>query len=261
MKRLLRLLLSLNSLRKEIGFSKFFQSIKFDYHLQKIKTLDFKKVLVLAPHPDDEVFGLGGTISFLKNSEANITVCYFCDGSGGIKEMRDEKREMRDNRLAQIRKEEAERAGNILGINKQVFFDHPDGKLASGDSINKTLKSLIEEVSPDIIFTPSFLDNHPDHRAVNEILVNVLHGDEKFEIWAYEIWTPFFPNRIVDISPVIDAKKRAMGEHKSQLDSRGYEKAVLGLNQYRAEINNIEGYAEAFLAASPKIYKELYKKS
>ena len=85
--------------------------------------------------------------------------------------------------------------------------------------------------------------------------------ERNFEIWSYEIWTPIFANRVVDISLYIKTKEEAIKVYASQLESRRYDKAFLGLSQYRAEIRNIHGYAEGFFASSFKIYKELYEKS
>lgn len=269
MSRLRRILLSLNSLSKALGYANLYQATKFDYHIQIKKNLDFKKVLVLAPHPDDDVFGLGGTITKLAKSGTAVTVAYFCDGSGGVEEekihlqARISKLETRNRELIEIRKKEAKEAGKILGINEQVFFGYPDGKLAAGSAAVRALIDLLERVKPDIIFVPHFCDNHPDHRVANEILFNSLTQSSYsyLEIWAYEVWSPLIPNRIVDINSEIDFKKKAIAVHQSQLKTRGYDKAVISLNQYRAEINNLSGYAEAFFAASPKIYRELYRKS
>jgi len=262
MSRLRRILLSLNSLSKALGYANLYQATKFDYHVQIKKDLAFKKVLVLSPHPDDDVFGLGGTIKKITSSGTEVTVAYFCDGSGGVEEEK-----IRNKELIEIRREEAKTAGEILGISEQVFFGYHDGKLAAGSAAVRALRELIERVRPDIIFVPHFCDNHSDHRVVNEILFNSLSVCPStslrtdLTIWAYEIWSPLISNRIVDINSEIDLKKKAIAAQKSQLKTRGYDKAICGLNQYRAEINNLSGFAEAFFAASPKIYRELYRKS
>lgn len=265
MRKLRKILLSLNSLRKALGNGLFFSALKNDYHIKIVDELSYKRVLVLSPHPDDEVFGCGGLISKLHNSGAQISVAYFCDGAGGTSDGKNKRN------LIDVRKIEAKASAQILGIKSQTFFGYPDGKLAAGHAAVKGLTTLIKEFKPDIILVPSFLDNHPDHRVTNEILLNTLSEIENespsttlgtdLTIWAYEIWTPIYPNRLVDINSVIDTKKEAISKHKSQLDSRGYDKAVIALNQYRAEINNISGYAEAFFASSVEIYKELYRKS
>ena len=258
MKKLRQIALSLNSLRKFLGFSLFFSSTKFNHHLEVLNSLPYKQVLVLSPHPDDDVFGLGGTITKLISTGAEISVAYFCDGSGGVAEVGGK----RNLDLIELRRNEAKKAGEILKISEQVFFGYPDGKLSAGTSVNLALDDLIKRVKPDIIFVPSFLDNHPDHRAVNEILINVL-SQEKFEggIWAYEVWTPIFANRIVNITSNIETKKQAMATQKSQLKARNYDQAILGLNQYRAEINGLEGFAEGFFATTVEVYKKLYKES
>lgn len=268
MKRLLKTGLSLVSLRRALGFGSFFAATKFDLHISQPK-LEFKNALVFSPHPDDDAFGLGGTIKKMTTYGTKVTVAYFCDGSGGVKEGRGEGEELgissrRDENLIALRKTEAEKAAAILGINELVFWGYPDGKLASGTAATRALEDLIEHVKPDIIFLPSFLDNHGDHRVVNEIFINAARKYpeiSKVQIWAYEIWTPILANRLVDITLYIKTKKEAILAHESQLKTRGYDKAILGLNQYRAEINKISGFAEAFFAAPFDLYLKLYRKS
>jgi len=269
MKKWLKTGLSLLTLRKALGFGSFFSIIKFDLHLSVPSKLNYQNVLVLAPHPDDDVFGLGGTIKKMTTAGAKVTVAYFCDGSGGVPEGRREEEELgyrsrRDEKLIAIRKAEVEKAGKILGISELIFWGYPDGKLAAGTSITRALQDLLKRLKPDIIFLPSFLDNHPDHRVVNEIFINAASAFIQIaqaEIWTYEIWTPIFINRLVDISLYIKTKNEAILAHESQLKSRSYNKAMMGLNQYRAEINKISGHAEGFFAAPFEVYRELYRKS
>lgn len=266
MKKWLKVLFSLNSLRKELGYSVFVRANKFNFHPEILKNLETKSVLVLSPHADDDCFGCGGTLKKLSASGCEITVVYFCDGVGGVAAGSNDKI---DRNLKSIRRAEAKAAGKILGFKEQIFWDFPDDKLTSSATSVKLLQDLIKRVKPDIIFTPSFLDNHPDHRATNEILVESLvdiNIDTQIwaydlQIWAYEIWTPVYANRIMMINTEIEAKKNSIQVHKSQLKGRNYEKAILGLNQYRAEINNESGYGEGFFASSAEIYKKLFKKS
>lgn len=252
--------LSLNQLRKTLGFGSIFAAIKFDLSLDRAAKVNFKKALVLSPHPDDDCFALGGTIKKMTTAGAEVTVVYFTDGAGGVKEDSGQKY---DKNLIEKRKIEAEAAARILGIKETIFWGYKDGQLAAGHSAIKALKDLIEKVQPEIIFLPSFLDNHPDHRSTNEIFINAVNALEKpeFEIWAYEVWSPIFINRLVDITLYIKTKEEAIQAHGSQLASRRYDKAAVGLAQYRGEVNNIHGFAEAFFAAPFNLYKELYEKS
>lgn len=259
MKRLLKVGFSLLALKKALSFGDFFAATKFDLGLKKEAKLNFLRALVLAPHPDDDAFGLGGTIKKMATAGTAVTVVYFCDGSSGGKEGSG-----KDESLIFQRKTEAEKAAKVLGVKELVFWGYPDGKLASGTSVIRALQDLLEKIKPEIIFLPSFLDNHGDHRVTNEIFINAVGGLLKpatFEVWAYEIWTPIFINRLVDISLYIKTKNEAISCHHSQLEARGYEKAMLGLSQYRAEINNLAGFAEGFFAAPFELYRQLYRKS
>ncbi|MBM2820999.1 MAG: hypothetical protein HW405_759, partial [Candidatus Berkelbacteria bacterium] len=222
----------------------------------------------LAPHPDDDVFGMGGAIKKMTSNNVKVVVAYFCDGSGGVPEGRPTGEEIglppkKDENLINIRKDEAQKASQILGVSQTYFWGYQDGKLAAGSSAIKALSDLIVKVKPDIIFLPSFLDNHGDHRVTNEIFINATSKilPDDFPVWAYEIWTPIFVNRLIDITLYIKTKREAILAHESQLKSRGYDKAIMGLNQYRAEINNLSGFAEGFFAAPLKVYRDLYKKS
>lgn len=267
MKRWLKTALSLNLLRKSLGFGNIFAATKFDLRLISLGKVNFRNALVLAPHPDDDAFGLGGTIKKMTTNGAKVTVAYFCDGSGGVPEGRPPEEELgfpsqRDDSLIALRKKETQNSNKILGVSEAIFWGYHDGELAAATSVIKALKDLINRLKPDIIFLPSFLDNHADHRVTNEIFINASQNlADNFPVWAYEIWTPIYINRLINITLYIKTKQEAILAHQSQLKSRAYDKAIIGLNQYRAEINNLSGFGEGFFAAPLKIYRELYRKS
>lgn len=270
MLRLLKNARSINALRKSLGFGGVFAATKFDFDVEYTAKVDFKNALVLAPHPDDETFGMGGTIKKMVTAGSVVRVAFFTDGSKGVPlndEPEDiaEKKVDRGSNIIAKRKEEAQKACEILGVKETFFWGYRDTQLAASHSAMKALRDLIEQVKPDIIFLPSFLDNHPDHRAANEIFINTVSALSKnqrnFEIWAYEIWTPIFINRMVDITLYVKTKEEAIHAYESQLQSRRYDKAMMALNQYRAEINNVTGSGEGFFASSVELYQELYEKS
>jgi LmbE family N-acetylglucosaminyl deacetylase len=224
MKKWLKILLSLNSLIKALGFQNFFLANKYNHHIEIVEEVKFKKALVIAPHPDDDCFGCGGLMKKV-SLRGSVTVAYLCDGAGGVSDLT----QKIDTSLIEKRKAEARAAGKILGVHEQIFFGYRDGKLAGAGAAVKAVSDLIKRIEPDIILLPSFLDNHPDHRAANEIVINALTKTPALvEIWAYEIWSPILANRIVMINQEIEAKKQAMQTQKSQLDARGYDKAILG---------------------------------
>jgi LmbE family N-acetylglucosaminyl deacetylase len=118
---------------------------------------------------------------------------------------------------------------------------------------NYELRQFLENIDPDVIYLPSFIEAHRDHYAANVLLKNnLIKGTH---IAAYEIWTPQVPNRLVNISHVMDQKRRAMMEHASQMKILDYLEAIVGLNRYRAGMYNAGmQYAEAFLECSSEQY-------
>lgn len=267
MKKLLNYALNLNYLCKTLGHKALWDAIKSELRLIILDNpVDLLKpssnhlsILVLSPHPDDEIFSIGGILAKLQRNGEKITVLYFCDGSKGTPQG------IRDSSLVIKRKKETKEAAKIIGINNLIFWGYKDGFLQLTRTSMKGLYNLISEIKPDIIFLPSLIDNNPDHLAVNEIFYYAFYKypEKSFNfpvlIAMYELWTPQFPNRIINISDVINIKKEAMKCHKTQLRSRAYDEAALALNKYRAEINKNPGYAEALFVCNASLYKTLYE--
>ena len=222
------------------------------YH--HIEHLEGPRILVLAPHPDDDVFGCGGTLIRHVEQGHQVQIVYLCKGDKGISGVKAAS-------ATAIRKEEAVNAAHILGIPAQqlFFFEQADNELKATEKIIQQLRDIIQTYGPNLIYLPSFLDLHPDHIQTNWILKKTELTDIK--LCAYEIWTPFIPNRIVDISQQIEGKKRAMEAHESQLQALNYKEAILGLNQYRAQMYTKKqmAYAETFLYMDIQAYFQLWK--
>lgn len=222
--------------------------------LHHVEFLEGKTVWILSPHPDDDAIGCGGTI--IKHIQMGhcVRIVYLCSGDKGIKSEHADK-------AIKIRKKEAQNAALIMGVspNNLYFFDIPDETLKNNlDVAVVKLKDLFNTYQPDIVYLPSFLDRHNDHLATNDIIKKCALKNTL--ISAYEIWTPIVPNRIVDISTSIIQKQKAINAHISQIKALEYDKAILGLNQYRAKMytkKNME-YAEAFLALKWDEYITLY---
>jgi LmbE family N-acetylglucosaminyl deacetylase len=208
-------------------------------------------ILVIAPHPDDDILGCGGTIRLHRNAGHTVSILYLTEGEQGIKNLNAKKTAIR-------RKNEAIRAAAHLDVSEEYLYHlhlH-DGHLINESGSNHEFRELLEAVHPDIIYLPSFIERHSDHYAANVLLKNNLI--QSVTIAAYEVWTPLVPNRLVNISPVIQAKKNAMLRHKSQLKELDYLDAALGLNRYRAAMCQKDTlYAEAFIYCSSEEYFEM----
>ena len=200
-------------------------------------------VLVIAPHPDDEAIGCGGTLCNHSARGDRIIAVFLTSGELGLKKL------PRD-RAWKIRESEAARSQRILGIAATHFLRLPDWYL--GKQIRnaaKLLRPVLKREKPGIIYLPHPAEWHPDHQATLRIVRAAFRGCglPVPAIRAYEVWTPITePHHIEDITKTMARKLRAVRAHRSQFSEFDYARAVQGLNQYRGEMNTRFRYAEVF---------------
>jgi LmbE family N-acetylglucosaminyl deacetylase len=204
-------------------------------------------VLVIAPHPDDEVIGCGGAIRLRVERGERVSVVFLTSGELGLKHMPRAK-------ARKIREAEARKSAKLLGLAKLHFLRQPDWMLGNHVSATATaLKPLLEQEKPAVIYLPHANDGHPDHQATLPILLAALKRCRglKPELLAYEVWTPLTEHDVtVDISPVMPRKLRALRAHRSQLGEFDYVKAATGLNQFRGALAGKCRFAEVFQTLS-----------
>lgn len=224
-----------------------------------VDNLPSEKVLVLAPHPDDEVIGLGGCLCQYAKNESEITVVYLTDGGANRPD-----RQL----LVETRRREAESVGSSLGA-KQEFWNEPDTQLTSNPETIDRMKATVEQIKPDVIFLPHFFDTHLDHFATNQILMDTLAllPEMRFDIAGYEIWHNIpVPNYVVDVRAEFDQKQELMEFYKTPLKSMDFIK----LFGCRATVHymlfvdhslkqNEQGYAEAFLRFDGLEYRRQFE--
>ncbi|HEX7616783.1 MAG TPA: PIG-L deacetylase family protein [Thermoanaerobaculia bacterium] len=215
-------------------------------------TFSGKRVLVLAPHPDDEVFGCGGALADLLEHGASVDVVLVTDGAA---EARNEEER---GRIASQRIAESRRALEALGGGTVHAGGIPDR--GAGDrllEIETLLGRWLIEATPDLVFCPSPVETHPDHRAVavalfrlaarpaSDAAVRIL---DAATVAFFELSQPFRPNFLVDITRVLARKERAMDAFASQAAARDYAAFVTGLGAYRrmtlsANVLAVEAYS------------------
>jgi LmbE family N-acetylglucosaminyl deacetylase len=201
-----------------------------------------KKALVIAPHPDDEAIGCGGTVAKHVKSGGCAEVV-FCASDGGARD------------------EESARAAEILGIKNARRLGFNIESLKGNKEFGKKLAAVIDETRPDVVFIPFILDNHTDHRAANAALAAGGFKWDGFMVYAYPVWLPLYPNVIVDISAEWPVKEKAINCYKSQLATRDYVKMSRSLGEYWAAVKGRDiSVAETFFKATYAEYKALYKK-
>jgi N-acetylglucosamine malate deacetylase 1 len=225
------------------------------------------RIVVVAPHMDDEVFGCGGTLAKAAAGGGDVTVIFMTDGRKGYAAEARRGRSSAEmgafeDRLSETRKEESRRAAKILGYRDALYLDLPDGALACTPGAVGRLASALRTLQPDAIFLPFLTDIHHDHWLTNVVFAEAaaaaaLRSD--ITCWGYEVWIPAPANVVVDVTDVFDRKERAMREFTSQ-DEYAYQRAMVALNTYRSLFTaRGAGFAEGFYTAPLPIYLGLYR--
>ncbi|MGL5873564.1 MAG: PIG-L deacetylase family protein [Xenococcaceae cyanobacterium] len=181
------------------------------------------KILVIAPHPDDEVLGVGGTIARLTNEGNEVYVAIVTKACPPDFSEED----------GEIDRREAIAAHRVLGVKETFFMSFPAARLdaiAHGD-LNRELCTLCQKLEPDTLYIPFNGDIHLDHQKVflsALVAARPNHNKAPKFIYAYETlsetnWnapylTPnFVPNTFVDISAHLETKIQAMQMYASQI--------------------------------------------
>jgi N-acetylglucosamine malate deacetylase 1 len=214
------------------------------------------KILVIAPHPDDEVLGAGGTIARLAAEGHEVTVAIVTRGWAPL---------FPEAQVAQVRAE-AQAANARLGVRQVRFMDLPVTRLHAlpRHELNAAFDRLIEDERPAWVFLPHPGDRHVDHRHVFDAslvaLRPVAERDFVERILCYEtvsethwaaptIEPAFDPQVWIDIHGHLETKLDAMREYASQVrpapHARSLE-AVTALATWRGSVMGMHA-AETFV--------------
>ena len=215
-----------------------------------------RRILTLAPHPDDDVIGVGGTLVKHHQAGCLLTTLVLTDGGAG-----DPGRKRAD--LTQIRQSEQRAAATHVGIDPVIFWDEPDGGLAADEKNARRLRAVLDDVQPDLVYLPPFFDSHSDHRAVTTLLYRALEGTAlSLDCGIYEAGTPIVPNVLVDISAQMETKLQALREHRSQLELVDYLDTVRAVGRWRTgAFSRTVQYAEAFYVDGVHNYLDLWRQA
>lgn len=189
-----------------------------------------ERFLVVAPHPDDDAVGCGGSIIKLVDAGKKVRVAYLSIQEGDF--------------TIEHRRGEISRALEHLGVADHVLHETPFPSARDASRI------IAEELSSgyDAVFIPSPFENHDHHLRTFEACADALRStDERPNLIMYEIWGTLMPNLLVPISEVMERKVAAIQEHGTQCADIDYERVARGMNGYRAAASALDGYAEAFM--------------
>jgi len=183
-----------------------------------------KRILIVAPHPDDETLGAGGTAAKFAAQGHSVTVLVVCGHLPPLYKP-DE---------FEITMKEAREAFEILGISDHRFLGIPATFVRDEPAhvLNGKIAAVIKEIEPQILLC-NYPDRHIDHRVIFDSVmvaarpagragggIEILAAYETLSEthWnAPHIEPNFVPNWVVDISDVFELKRRALSSYSSQI--------------------------------------------
>ena len=203
--------------------------------------------VVISPHPDDDVIGMGGSMRLLADKGVNVFSVYITDGSSEI---------FKDRKIAAIRQKEAIDALGVVRAKAGIFFKHQSRNLSFVEVV-KEIKEILIFLKPEIVYIPSPFERHPTHLKVTEMTIKALRQIKNYcpAFWGYNVWSGNWRGEEInafDVKKVINIKKKAICMHKSQQKYKDYASGMIGRNRYEGVFLETHGkkrfeYAETFV--------------
>lgn len=211
-------------------------------------------VLIIAPHRDDEIIGVGGTILKRKAGGNRVTVCVVTSSKGY--EVSDYVKTVHEEMLAALK---------FCGVDKYYGLPFKPIILESYSRavLNREIMEVLKNEMPDEVYIPFWGDMQKDHRIVADAAMVVMrskYAHRPKRIYAYEtlsetginlpiVENAFIPNVFEDISDYLEEKKRAFAHYRSQIgdfpELRSLE-TMEALAKLRGATVNVNA-AEAFM--------------
>lgn len=190
--------------------------------------------LILAPHADDESFGMGGTLILAADADVKRYIVFMTDGAKGGD--------------ADSRKNEALLAGEMLGVSNVFFLGESDRSLYPNFENTQFVADMIKKFQIKSLFFPHPMEAHPDHRATASIAWEALRQIQFLAAgYSYEVSSQGVVNMLIDITSVMKRKKKLMSIYESQLSQNNYSDVIKAINKTRTwSLAKEVEYAEAF---------------
>lgn len=186
-------------------------------------------ILVFAAHPDDAELACAGTILKYKSEGKKVGVIDLTRGELGTRGS------------AELRKEEAAEAAQILGLDVRENLSMRDGFFRNDEEHQLQIIQKIRQYQPEIILANALYDRHPDHGKAGALLndATFLSGLPKIETHlnneSQKAWRPRLvlqfiqdayiePDIILDVTPFWDTKVASIQAYKSQFFNADYKK-------------------------------------
>lgn len=219
---------------------------RIPYEASPLPVAGARRVLVIAPHPDDEVFGCGGCAALYANAGIPVRALILTDGGlwgvppPGVG-------------IVEARQAEARRAAQVLGCEQPVFGPYADRSLQGQTGLAQLIVDHARAQGADVVLAPSPWEVHPDHYAAAMAAVEAIGRlGEGHTLVQYEVGAALLANALVDITPAWARKQAAMACFESQLAMQRYDRHVAAMNVQRTyTLGAAVQAAEATRVATP----------
>lgn len=216
--------------------------------------------MIIAPHPDDPEFGIGGTVAGWTRDGRRVIYIICTNGDKGSDDP-----EITSERLAEIRATEQKEAARMLGVSEVVFLGHDDQSLEDTPDFRKEIVRVIRTYKPHTVAAPDPYRKyvwHRDHRIAGQVVLDAVYplardrlaypdlvdgGLLPHKVKELLFWGAEQPNYFSDVSHTWDLKIAALHCHKSQVGHfpKTWEDGFKTMHATRAKDKGYE-LAEAF---------------
>ncbi|GGE56442.1 bacillithiol biosynthesis deacetylase BshB1 [Priestia taiwanensis] len=221
---------------------------------------DALDILAFGAHPDDVEIGMAGTIAKYVKTGAKIGICDLTLA------------ELSSNGNVELRKQEAKKAGEVLGLSARANLELPDRGLYMKEEYIAAIVRIIRTYQPKVVFAPYYEDRHPDHANCANLVREALFsaGVRKFlpeykahrvQAFHYYMINGFHHTSfIIDITNEVEVKKDALRAYASQFSAgesgvetpltTGYVDSVIARDKVFGKEVNVT-YGEGFITDKP----------
>jgi LmbE family N-acetylglucosaminyl deacetylase len=287
---------------------------KIDYHIEVsdiLKKSNGKRILIFAPHPDDEVVATGGLISEAVKEGFTVKVVFITNGDGFGNLVKTGSLIKINNAneaitLGYEREIEAIQAAKVLGLKSEnlIFLGYPDRGIShlwfsnwskaytsiytfkscspynnsytqkvsyKGENLSKDIRSILDSFKPDLVFTPSYFDMHPDHWGTSCFVISELATlEEMGRGWVREIKIYFYLVHYGKISwpkewgykplnkilPPLELQRARIKWLSYPLSETAVQIKLAAISKYKSQVVLIGNFLKAFVRTN-ELFEEL----
>jgi len=209
------------------------------------------RVMVVAPHPDDEVAGCAGVILLHQQAGDAVSVVHVTDGR------RSRASGLDPENTARQRREEARGSLATLGIPDSHWMGLPEGEW-SDQVLTLELETIIKSRAPDILYAPSRIDFHPEHWKVARVLASLPSLSRISHVRQYQVHVPLTGVLVNLVAPLANVTTQARAASAHYVSQAGSLRGPWRLKAYAAKRHRVAVEAEEFWQLTPSAYSALH---